>query len=763
MGNPVEASLKSKFSGNELREKLAETRLGYRENAIQRELFIEDAEASGYVVPQKELDDRVDFGVKGFHGDKAAFVQNLQKNGLTLEKFNERNRGDLLWSHEWGLHVYEPSDLFVKSAPGWDSMTAEEKQKLYTDETTKLVNELTARLEAKAVIQRFDDQLGIAAILDGQVITGSEVEQQVAETDKWLRQNHSGDELQKKLIEARKNVLHALIDRRLIIENFKKLGGFIPKSYIDERIDEIIKEQYGGDRPAFHKALAERGVSEENYRKEIEENAIVGYSRSKFVADKVWDFYQAHADQFSQDEQVSVTALEILGKQVVPTGRTGNFAVENNPEADEARRELQQLRAGADPATFPTLPGGFDRRFVGKPIWVTGQDPYASVPGYWPFKWSDIEKMKPGETSGIVVTDYAYSQGDAPNENRHAYWILRVNARRPAAVATTAKSAEQEQFLLDDQEKQIQEAWLAPLRAQAKVHFFDPQLAIDPWATEPARAMPVNHPGPGAFEAPGTRPKPENFTGAPTVLHEDVPSSASVEKLPVDNPLQQIYISDQMTWLTGRLRLSPAQAEALHAAMEATVRGTATNTVDQALKELLSPQQEAAWEEVKQGARLSQAGQSASFETERIKKLCGLTNAQQAQVFDVLYAIELKYPDWYHSTAEMVGRMDEKAAALAKILTPGQVLIYELQAKQQYGQKRDGSDPARQSMGVARLDATNPPVLKNFTPAPPPLPLNRLPEANLSLAMPNLQASNLAPDGGTYSGGTTVVQPGGVK
>jgi beta-lactamase regulating signal transducer with metallopeptidase domain len=264
----------------------------------------------------------------------------------------------------------------------------------------------------------------------------------------------------------------------------------------------------------------------------------------------------------------------------------------------------------------------------------------------------------------------------------------------------------------------------------------------------------IKTPAPHASATPAA---PTVFASPNVAVSSVVPSRAG--PLPWQSPTQQKYISDEMTWLTARLQLSPTQAMALRVAMEAMARGTATRTVDQALKEILSPRQEAAWEEVKKGARLTAAGESAARETERIAGVCALNEAQKKQVFDVLYAIELKHPNWYHSTAEMVMRVDETEPALAKILTPGQALIYEQQAKKDYQNIMAGADASGHPLGVTRLDVGSPPGLNDFTPAPAPLPLNQLPDANLSLAMPKVRASNLAPSGGTYSSGTVLALP----
>jgi beta-lactamase regulating signal transducer with metallopeptidase domain len=147
-----EPFLRRKFSGNVLKQKLAEAREREIEQAIDHELVIEDAKASGYQAPQQALDDRINFGIKGFGGSKEAFVENLERNGLSLEKFNQRNRDDLMYAYIFGIKVYTPTNLYV------DKLSAgglKPSQQLYTAESMKLENELLDSLRSKAVIQTF--------------------------------------------------------------------------------------------------------------------------------------------------------------------------------------------------------------------------------------------------------------------------------------------------------------------------------------------------------------------------------------------------------------------------------------------------------------------------------------------------------------------------------------------------------------------------------------------------------------------------------
>jgi len=169
---------------------------------------------------------------------------------------------------------------------------------------------------------------GIAAVVNDKVITYVQINQQVAEQEKLLRQNYQGDDLFQRLKEAKLNVLRALIERELIIQDFKTQGGFIPETYVTERINDLIRDDYQGDRIAFIKTIYERGQTMQKVKDEIQDNAIVGYMRNKNVVQTVLispyqieQYYQQNLRLFQQDEQIKVSTI-VLRKSLFPSQKT---------------------------------------------------------------------------------------------------------------------------------------------------------------------------------------------------------------------------------------------------------------------------------------------------------------------------------------------------------------------------------------------------------------------------------------------------------
>src|ERR1700747_2431937 len=69
---------------------------------------------------------------------------------------------------------------------------------------------------------------GVAAVVNGDVITFSQVQEVSGPRERTLREQYTGVELVEKIKEARLAALNDLVDRQLIIQEFKKKQFTIP-------------------------------------------------------------------------------------------------------------------------------------------------------------------------------------------------------------------------------------------------------------------------------------------------------------------------------------------------------------------------------------------------------------------------------------------------------------------------------------------------------------------------------------------------------
>ena len=129
-----------------------------------------------------------------------------------------------------------------------------------------------------------------------------------------------GDELAKKLTELRQLSVKDLIDRRLVIQAFKKESYEIPDHIVDQRIHQIIQEAFGGDRNTFVKTLEAQNYTLGEFKQKEMEKIIVGAMRSKNVKTnsiisptKIDEYYRKHRDEFTSKEQIKLRMIMISG------------------------------------------------------------------------------------------------------------------------------------------------------------------------------------------------------------------------------------------------------------------------------------------------------------------------------------------------------------------------------------------------------------------------------------------------------------------
>lgn len=293
---------------------------------------------------------------------------------------------------------------------------------------------------------------GIAAIVNGDVITYSQVRQLSAPREKLLRSQLTGQELEKKLTEVRQLAVKDLIDRRLIIQAFKKESYQIPDHIVDQRVHDIIRENFGGDRNTFVKTLEAQNYSLGEFKEKEMERIIVEAMRSHNVKrnyiispTKIEDFYRKHHELFTTKEEIKLRMIMVSGQK-----DTGNAKAQK----DLAEEVLGKLAAGADFAETAQ---------------VYSEDSTKDNGGDW--GWiqhntlaAPLEKfafnMPVGRVSNII--EYAGN-----------YYILEVEDKRGGTTRSLAEArGDIEKKLIQDEAQQIQERWIASLREKAYIRTF---------------------------------------------------------------------------------------------------------------------------------------------------------------------------------------------------------------------------------------------------------------------------------------------------
>jgi peptidyl-prolyl cis-trans isomerase SurA len=172
---------------------------------------------------------------------------------------------------------------------------------------------------------------GVAAYVNEAVITIAEVMTEVRGSV-WADLPAADREQQ--LHQLYKATLDAMINRRLILDSAKVSGASIAPWAVDERVQEVVNKQFGGDRAKLTTALAAQRTTLDEWRKTIEEELIVQSMRYSRVeknvtvsAQAVRDFFAANPQQFSESKGVGVSVIVIAPVDGSAVAERGGLAV----------------------------------------------------------------------------------------------------------------------------------------------------------------------------------------------------------------------------------------------------------------------------------------------------------------------------------------------------------------------------------------------------------------------------------------------------
>jgi peptidyl-prolyl cis-trans isomerase SurA len=293
---------------------------------------------------------------------------------------------------------------------------------------------------------------GIAAIVNGDIITYSQVRGLSQPRERLLRSQYHGEELDKQIQTARAAALQDLIDRQLIVQAFHKEKFELPDHFVDERINDIIRDDFGGDRNTFIKTLQAQNYSLTEFKKMEMEKIIVSAMRSKNVKPvttisptKVMDYYKQHRSEFTAKEQVKLRLI------MIPTR-----AAEGNTASQKAIAEeiLGKLADGAP----------FDRMAQ-----MYSEDASRDAGGDW--GWVERKTLAPPLEK--VAFNLPSGRVSHVIELGTNFYILKVEEKKGGDTPSFAKlRPEIEKKLMQEESQRQQELWLAGLRQKAYIQKF---------------------------------------------------------------------------------------------------------------------------------------------------------------------------------------------------------------------------------------------------------------------------------------------------
>jgi|APTNR8051073442_1049403.scaffolds.fasta_scaffold00025_109 peptidyl-prolyl cis-trans isomerase SurA len=292
---------------------------------------------------------------------------------------------------------------------------------------------------------------GFAAVVNERVITMGDVMDFIQPSILQLRDAYAGEELERRREEAYKTGLQLLVDQALMVEEFKKLGGAIPDRLVNDRINEVIFEQFDNDRARFLSALAEEQITLDEWRERIRERLIVSALRQQEVNDRIQvspeglkQAYEKNLPRLSRPAQMKLSMITLRKDR----------AVEDTPIEETATRLRGRLLAGE---AFGDLAKEFSH------------DPKAATGGDW--GWITPKDLREELRNGL--TDLKAGEISEVIETPEALYLARVDEVRAAHVPTLEEvRPELEKEVRRAEADRLYQAWMDRLKRKHAVKIF---------------------------------------------------------------------------------------------------------------------------------------------------------------------------------------------------------------------------------------------------------------------------------------------------
>jgi parvulin-like peptidyl-prolyl isomerase len=364
---------------------------------------------------------------------------------------------------------------------------------------------------------------GIQAVVHEAVVTLSDVQIMTAPAEQVLyRQYPSPSEIFfKKLAAAQNDSLDQLIERQLILHDFKVEFGqperqaIIDKEInkeVDQELDAEIRARTGGNRMTFIQTMQAEGITLERHRQIIRDRIIIGWLRQKNISSelivsphRVEVYYLAHREEFKVQEQVKlrmivlrcpgdadVAKTEKLAEDILRALKEGATFAEmatihsegsqrsqggdlgwwempsTNKSSASPSQELTKYLADTAASLQAGQHSGVMSRSVGDDFWVCEYS--NSVPILGRHYVADTTLKKEVMAEERRFDDAAASTNQPPPME---FYLMLVEDKRPERFKTlTDVRAQIEKDLKTQEQKRLEKQWVDKLKKKTFVRVF---------------------------------------------------------------------------------------------------------------------------------------------------------------------------------------------------------------------------------------------------------------------------------------------------
>ncbi|MEI6055213.1 MAG: peptidyl-prolyl cis-trans isomerase [Lentisphaerota bacterium] len=297
-----------------------------------------------------------------------------------------------------------------------------------------------------------DENIGVLATVNGSPITLTDVLEISSSGEAQLPMMYKGKELNDAILKLRKEVLELVIDRKLVYEDFKAHDFKLPREFVENNMDQLLKSYHLNTRQELESMLRENGKTFEEFKSKAYESMatealIYGQCyKDAFVTPKdVYDYYQSHKSDFTSASSVKLRVLTLKKK-------------------------------GAHEQDAVPLSKHLEKKLKGK-----GEDEFVDAVSLY----SDGPNLKNGgELSYInlkdlrkefaeVITEYKEGLVYGPIDSDDAIYFFMIKDFKEAHIVTYEEAKDEiKKRMMDDCKRAAYKSYVAELRKQAYIQYF---------------------------------------------------------------------------------------------------------------------------------------------------------------------------------------------------------------------------------------------------------------------------------------------------
>ena len=284
------------------------------------------------------------------------------------------------------------------------------------------------------------------AIVNGQEISGEAVQ---FELDRLVRfyMSHgmTMDEVKRNLAKLEEKALDQAIGAKLLLDRALEIELPVTAADVDAEV-ERVKAQIGGEEN-YKKALEAQGISEANFRKELEKGARVNMLVNQACAhisdpteEEVAAFYEAHKAEYVEEPKVLCQHILVKGADDKALDKIKDIReriVSGKADFAEEAKKNSDCPSGQE---------GGSLGWFGRGMMVPEFDKVAF-------------EMKKGEISGVVTTQFGY------------HIIYKADEKGGGQLTLIDVHDQIKDLMRHENRGRAMDAFVAELREKAKIEF----------------------------------------------------------------------------------------------------------------------------------------------------------------------------------------------------------------------------------------------------------------------------------------------------